>query len=333
MSQWAAAKKIYAMCRRLSEQRGGSVLRYFLDAAYCSYRHGASAENYFVLRFYELSEKERAQYLTSGRSKTVDKELNRSATREEKQTIGHKDLFNRAFAGLVKRESIFAPDCGFEEFSAFLNRHEEFVLKPATGTQGQGIEKRKTCAIENREEFYSRCRSERLLLEELIRQHPELDQINPSCINSVRVNAARAADGSICLIGACLKCGGQGAVTDNFHTGGVAYPLDLETGRISGPGRNNTDINEFIRHPSSDFFMPGFQLPYWGSVLDCVKQSMDVTPGIGYVGWDIAVTPEGPELIEGNYHWPGGNIIQFDRVGKYPLILSCLGERDEKHTD
>ena len=60
---------------------------------------------------------------------------------------------------------------------------------------------------------------------------------------------------------------------------------------------------------------------------------MERVPSLGYVGWDIAVTPAGPALIEGNFHWPGGNIIQFDRVGKYTLILSCLGEKDEKHTD
>lgn len=333
MSRWSAAKKIYAMCRRLSAQRGGSVLRYFLDAVYCSYKHGASPENYFVLRFYRLSNGERGEYLTSGRSKTVDRELNRNASVEEKQIIGRKELFNKAFRGLVKRDYVFAPDCGFDAFSAFLDRHGEFIVKPVAGTQGQGIEKETSFAHTDRKALYDRCRRERLLLEERIRQHPLLDGINPSCINSVRVNAARAADGGIRLIGACLKCGGPGAVTDNFHTGGAAYPLDLETGRVSGPGRNNTDTAEYVRHPGSCAFMPGFQVPYWEKVLDCVKQGMEVTPGIGYVGWDIAITPEGPELIEGNYHWPGGNIIQFDGVGKYPLILSCLGDGYEKHTD
>ena len=51
---------------------------------------------------------------------------------------------------------------------------------------------------------------------------------------------------------------------------------------------------------------------------------MDIVPSIGYIGWDMAVTPDGVELIEGNYNWPGGNIIQFDGVGKYPAVLECL---------
>lgn len=133
------------------------------------------------------------------------------------------------------------------------------------------------------------------------------------------------------LIGACLKCGGQGAATDNFHTGGIAYPLELVSGRVSGPGRNNTDLGDYTRHPASGAYLPGFQIPFWPELIACVRRAMDRVPGMGYVGWDIAVTPDGPELIEGNWHWPGGNIIQFDGVGKYPLLRDCAGETDEEH--
>lgn len=333
MSRWNAVKKTYAMAQRLHSLRGGPTLRYFFDALGCSYRHGASPENYFVLRFYELDEKQRSGFLTSGRSKTADRELNRRATAEEKRLLGRKELFNKGFAGLVKRESLYAPDCEPEEFWAFMDRHEVFIVKPVCGTMGQGIEKLRSDEVGDRAAFFSRCRDNRLLLEEIIVQHPALAGINPSSINSVRINAARDQKGGVRLIGACLKCGGVGAVTDNFHSGGVAYPLELETGRVSGPGRNNTDIKDFTRHPGSEHFMPGFQIPFWEAVKACAERGMERVPGIGYVGWDIAVTPDGAELIEGNYNWPGGNIIQFDGIGKYPAILSCLGDKDEKHTD
>ena len=124
---------------------------------------------------------------------------------------------------------------------------------------------------------------------------------------------------------------GQGAATDNFHTGGIAYPLELVSGRVSGPGRNNTDLGDYTRHPASGAYLPGFQIPFWPELIACVRRAMDRVPGMGYVGWDIAVTPDGPELIEGNWHWPGGNIIQFDGVGKYPLLRDCAGETDEEH--
>ena len=60
MSRWNALKKTYRMCTRLRAQRGGSRMVYLLDALRCSVRHGASPENYFVLRFFDLTEQQRA---------------------------------------------------------------------------------------------------------------------------------------------------------------------------------------------------------------------------------------------------------------------------------
>ena len=326
MSRWTAVQKTYAMCRRLSALRGGGVVKYFLDALSCSVRHGASPENYFVLRFFELSEAQRREYLTSGRSKAVDRALNLGARADEKQILGRKSLFDRHFAGLVKRDFVFAAEADFTAFDAFLDRHPAFILKPDAGTMGRGIEKRRSADVWDREAFFHACAEKRLLLEEPIRQHPELDRINPACLNSVRINAARRKDGAVRLIGACLKCGVGEQISDNFHAGGIAYPVDLDSGRVSGPGRNNRDLTEYGRHPGTELYMPGFQLPCWAQVSASVLRGMELVPSLGYVGWDVAVGLEGPELIEGNYSWPGGNIIQFDGVGKYPIILSCLGE-------
>lgn len=333
MSRINALKKIYAMSRRLSQQRGGSVLRYFFDGAYCSYKHGASPENYFVLRFFEMDNARRELFLTSGRSKAADKALNRCTTDEQKAIVGDKSRFNAVMKDYVNRESLFAPDSDFEGFSDFLDRHNEFFIKPVGGTMGKGIEKLRSSDIADRRGFFRRCQAERLLLEEPIEQHPELDRICPGCVNTVRINAARRRDGSIRLVGACLKCGGDGAVTDNFHSGGIAYPLDLETGIVSGAGRNNTELKDYVNHPASGVYMPGFQVPNFEAVKACVIGAMERLDTLGYVGWDVAVTPSGAELIEGNYSWPGGNIIQFDGVGKYPIIRECLAYDIERDTD
>ena len=216
-----AIKKTWAMSRKLSTQRRGSTLGYFIDALGCSARHGTSPENYYVLRFYELDEEQRSRFLTSGRSKAVDAALNRKATREDKLLIGRKELFNEGFRGLVKRDFLYVPAHDFAECKAFLRRHAQVMVKPTSSTMGRGIEKLRSADIEP-EALYERCREQKLLLEEVIRQHPALDAVNSSCVNTVRINAARGLDGKVRLIGACLKCGGAGAVTDNFHTGGVA---------------------------------------------------------------------------------------------------------------
>ncbi len=323
MSRWSAGKKIYQMARELKRQRGGFTGAYVLDAARCSCRYQASPENYFVLRFYELNGEERETYLTSGRSAMADRKLNQFMTEEKNQIMSHKHLFYQYFSEFLHRESIYVPEVSYPEFSAFLDSHEMFILKPDRGIMGRGIEKLCTDNVKEREALYNECKTAKLLVEQVIRQHAELEKIS-NCVNSVRVNAARDRKGAVRFIGACLKCGAKGASADNFHSGGIAYPLNMKTGIVTGPGRNNTEIKDYEYHPGSSVYMPGFSVPYWKEVIACAMKAMERMPELGYVGWDIAVTPKGPELIEGNCHWPGGNIIQLDKIGKYPLIKECL---------
>ena len=323
MSRWSAGKKIYQMARRLKVQRGGFAALYFLDALGASYRHQASPENYFVLRFYELSDAKRQTYLTSGRSASADRALNWSMTREKEEIMSRKHLFYQSFSDFVHRDFLYVPELPFMEFSAFLDAHDIFIVKPDRGIMGQGIKKLCTREVKEPKALYEECKAKKCLLEQVIEQHEALEQIS-TCVNSVRINAARDKRGNVRLIGACLKCGAPGTVADNFHSGGVAYPLNLETGVVTGPGRNNTEIKDYEYHSGSSVYMPGFAIPHWEQVSACAIQAMEMIPELGYVGWDIAVTPKGAELIEGNCHWPGGNIIQLDKIGKYPLIKECL---------
>ena len=207
MSRWNALKKTYRMCTRLRAQRGGSRTGYLLDALWCSVRHGASPENYFVLRFFALPDWQRAAFLTSGRSGALDRALNRNAAAAEKEALASKARFLTVFAPDVRRAHVYAPEADFAAFCTFLDENDTFFLKPVGGTMGRGIERRRSAAIPDRAAFYNDCRAQRLLLEASIRQHPALEALSPGCVNSVRVNAARGRGGRVRLIGACLKCG------------------------------------------------------------------------------------------------------------------------------
>lgn len=328
MSRRSYNQKIMRMARTVAKAEGLSALKIYLDALRCSYVHGASPENYFVLRFFRIPESERKNFLTSGRSKRIDAILNSSATAQDKTTLAKKELFDKAFQGMNRRSFLYAPEATEAEFAEFLSL-PQIMLKPRDSTQGIGITRVDTGSIADIPAFYQHCRENSLLLEQIIRQHEELNRINPTCVNSVRINAARAKDGGIHFIGAALRCGGVDAAVDNFHSGGVAYTLDINSGQVLGFGRDNHSLEEYSRHPGSGYYMPGFKVPGWENILSCVRQAMELVPSMGYVGWDLAVTPDGPELIEGNFSYPGGNIIQLDGVGKYPLILSCIGEGHE----
>lgn len=231
------------------------------SGAACATAH--HRKNYFVLRFFDLTEQQRATYLTSGRSAALDRVLNRNAAAAEKEALGNKARFLAAFAPFVRRAHVYVPEADLppQRFS----RSQRHVLSQA-GQRHDGARHR---AAQHRGHPGPRrvlCRlprAQRLLLEAPIRQHPALEALSPGCVNSVRINAARDRSGRVRLIGACLKCGGRNAATDNFHSGGVAYPLELASGRVCGPGRNNTDLHDYTRHPASGAYLPGTVIPFW----------------------------------------------------------------------
>jgi len=65
--------------------------------------------------------------------------------------------------------------------------------------------------------------------------------------------------------------------------------------------------------------MIGMQIPHWDKVVNMVMEAAKIPEDMRYIGWDIAITDEGCELIEGNRR-QGCNGMQLDGIGKYNII-------------
>ena len=220
-----------------------------------------------------------------------------------------------------ERQSYYAPEATEEELLSFLSRHEKILLKPVQLTQGQGIRLLSTeDTAQGPEAFYRKAQQDKLLLEAFLIQHEELSAVNPSSVNTVRICTVRDRAGEVHVIGASLRGGGAGSVVDNLHADGVQYPIDVESGLIIRGGVKFNGERDVYYHPSTGLKMIGLQIPNWELILDTVKEAGKVLPHIRYVGWDVAVTADGCELIEANVR-QGSNGMQQDGVGKYRLIM------------
>ena len=68
----------------------------------------------------------------------------------------------------------------------------------------------------------------------------------------------------------------------------------------------------------------GFQVPCWEEIKALVKEAALVTPQLRYMVWDVALTPDGPVIIEGN-SLGGLTLQQFPRrMGKRYLYADVL---------
>jgi hypothetical protein len=110
----------------------------------------------------------------------------------------------------------------------------------------------------------------------------------------------------------------RGAVVDNMHRGGVAAPVDIESGAlgaatgyaVAGPAARHTG------HPVTGASIAGRKLPLWEEVLTLATRAHHAFLPRVLVGWDIAICPTGPVLVEGNEQ-PGVDGLQ--RLHDQPL--------------
>ncbi|TVQ29091.1 MAG: hypothetical protein EA370_15785 [Wenzhouxiangella sp.] len=58
-------------------------------------------------------------------------------------------------------------------------------------------------------------------------------------------------------------------------------------------------------------------MPFWSVILDHVRSAHLALPGYMVLGWDVAVTPEGPLILEANGNF---GTVGSQKPGARPLI-------------
>ena len=162
-----------------------------------------------------------------------------------------------------------------------------------------------------------------------LQQHPRLQALNPSCINSVRLITFMPPGSDPEVFGAMLRCGVGGACADNVSTGGLAVPIRCADGVLTEhaqayPGTRPTIIT---RHPDTGMGFEGLEVPYWNRCRELCAKSARLFPELPLVGWDLAITPDGPVFMEGN-HRPATDYFQLaDNLWGTPMGEAALAAR------
>ena len=141
------------------------------------------------------------------------------------------------------------------------------------------------------------------LAEEFIIQHPELARMSPSGLNTIRVITQLNKKRDVDILGARFRISVNNYV-DNMASGNIAAEVDIATGIVIGPGVYS-DITkpDVTHHPVTGVKIIGFQLPMWDEIIQLAIQAALHRPENRSIGWDVALTENGPELIEGNHNW------------------------------
>lgn len=311
----------------IHQKTGRSRLSIFRDMRDCALKYGAGYMDYDLFEMYHLTPEQRDTYLTRGRNNELVVKYN---DKDHMAELGDKIKFNARFSQFLHRDWVPVTGENREAVLSFLARHATFMAKPSQGSCGWGIEKLNTADFPSLDALYEHLapRAPLLELEEVIVQHPAVSAIYPGAINTVRMVTILGKSGKVYLVTAMFRIG-NGKYVDNFNSGGMVAPMDPESGTVIDRALDKQK-NLYENHPATGTPIKGFAFPDWDKARELVTQAARMIPEVGYVGWDVCFTPQGPCLVEGN-QFPGHDIYQLpvhtpDKIGIMPRFRAIEAE-------
>lgn len=296
-------RKIWDYAGKYSEEYGISRIYLFVDYFICAIIYGCAGDDYFPCRFFLKSRKAKKKYVTL----LYERRFEGAHTNASQAAIAdNKEEALNVFSDYIKRDW-----CGTkynntdEDFNKFYEKHELGVIKPPCGHGGEGV-----TFVNIREKFSDgaelkdHCRSHGLLVEEPISQHEAIGRIYPNSINTIRMITLNGE-----CVGTAIRMGVGSAKVDNAHAGGIYAEIDVKEGIIVSEALSDRTSTRSIRHPTTGTVIPGSVIPFWNECKSMVKEAAKLLPDVCLLGWDVAVTPDGPVIVEVNTT-PGLGLVQ-----------------------
>ena len=139
-----------------------------------------------------------------------------------------------------------------------------------------------------------------LQIEKVLTNHPDLARFHKASLNTLRLITMKGPNNGIYLDRAVLRMGINGKHTDNWCTGGLAVrimpdgTLD-QLGLYEDPSMAPTEF-----HPNSKIVFHGQKVPFYNEAVDLVLSIHRHFSRINGLGFDVAITENGPLVVEIN---------------------------------
>lgn len=161
-------------------------------------------------------------------------------------------------------------------------------------------------------DLYAHCRNrsdgkKRWIVQPEIKPHATLmNQLSPTALCTVRV-VTYLSGSEVRVPFAVIRIPTGQNETDNYSlglTGNLIAPIDLQSGRIGtarGSRSKTWPLNYATdTHPDTGQMINGFVVPNWDEVVKLVKRAQLALSQVPTCGWDVAVTDDGPLIVETN---------------------------------
>lgn len=316
-------KRMLRTVKKVHQKTNKSKIYLFFDIIYCGFKYQAGYIDYDLFEMYNLNKKERKTIITRGINNKILKQCNDMS---KAYIFENKVIFNQKYKKYLNREWIFLDD-NYEAFKEYIKNKKEVIIKPIDLSCGQGIEKINVKKYTTQKLYNYLIKTKRPLVEDVAVQHKIINEIYPLSVNTVRIVTLNKK-----VVAAFIRFGNKGNIVDNFNNEGMVTVIDIDTGIINYPAIDKKG-QVYKIHPYTKKSIIGVKIPMWKNIKNLCVEACEITPEIGYIGWDVCVGKTKPFLIEGN-DFPGHDLYQLpihrdNGYGLLPKFQKVLEEKNE----
>lgn len=334
----------------IRRRTGRSIVGQVADQMKLGWRHGIWSPWYYMFELYRDENRGRASdYLMRYETKHALYELLKvHVERTGGQFLNNKAIFAEHCArhGLPTAEVVAIIEDGRLRASWSDDGSSKVVLpeadlfaKPMSGKGGRGTLRARWAggryelsdgmtmtAVELIAHLEALSQENSVLVQRCLINHRDILDLTAGALSCVRTVTCRNETGGFEVTNAAFRMAMRDDTTvDGLHRGGLATKVDIRTGVLGHatdlgmmPGVGWCDTNPYSGVP-----IAGRVLPCWQDLIALAERAHAAFPWKVAVGWDIAITDDGPMLVEGNGS-PCVDIIQ--RVERAPMGTQRFGE-------
>ena len=323
--QHMSFKRWFLHVDQIHRYAGISKPRILMDMIWCELRYGIGYLDYNVYGFARRRGPIRKTYMTARDNIMLTRSLNKS---EHSNIVNDKLTFYKTFKDYIGRDFIDLRDTDSAGLEAFCRGKEAVFSKPLDSCGGNGVRKIIVTDTTDYPMLYKDLmKSKNFDVEDALIQHPEMNKLCPDCVNTLRIVTLNTPKGVLVLY-VILRIGLGGKPIDNISGGGMYTRLYGK--EITRPAFSDKTAKKYTSHPMTGTKLIGFTIPYYDEAIALAIQAAEsVKDKLGYIGWDIGITVNGPAIVEGN-DLPGydmcQNSIHADE-GIRPKIEELIGKK------
>ena len=330
---WLMLIRIYLkQAKKLKQIENISLTKQLQNLFSLTFLFGVPPHFYYQFNLFRFPEKEWFNYIFTHELPAWHLAFNLNNNQKSQQIISDKYRFAQqmADAGIPTVPTMLHIPSGSTPKPEDLFRKESIFLKPSIGSQSKGCfelhydsstdsytipqSQNETNPKDLYNDILNRIKASDTLLQPLLINHETVEEL---CLTEelTTLRIITAYDRSTIH---CISAVAEMPLENEKFW--YVMKIDEVTGRLM-KGNSYRMSDKIEKYDEQFAHLPGTVWPFWNECLDICFKAHEQVSDLLTVGWDVAVTPDGPILIEGNTNW---GVITAQCLNNTPLLCTKL---------